>query len=411
MKWGNNCFTVSIEPEFRSIEKGQEAKFALHIRLVGEAKSEKRKNIHNTLLFDVSGSTSELHVGDLSVLEAMKKAVYKIPKYAKEGDTLTVIPFSTTAHVVARNIKATDIFSIVDAIYHLIPCRNTNFYDALELGLKEQGKTQILLLTDGRVNEGRVSNIEGICKWLRRQKRKVRVNTIGFGKYSDMDGLREIAETTGGRARFALTSDDLVGALSSMLVPSDYFAASNVELKLIASKDVVVTSPTKDYDVKGDITTKRVKIDMLYPHEIRNLLFDVEVEPQEGERVEIGCLHLSYKQNGNRVETKKEISLPVKSNWKGVKEKNKKVSKFLDTVAAAEGWVTSSNFNDSFTCVCGTCVNRVELHEEETVDASSIFQEKVYGSWGYGDLRFYRGKWDDEEEFRLKMGQNRYLGS
>ena len=384
MKLENKGLKISIEPKFKSLKKWAETKFPLCIKLVGGGRSEKRKAIHNTLLFDVSGSTEEAHVGDLSVLAAMKKAVYKIHKYAIKGDTLTIIPFSSTANVEARAISATDRSAIVAAIDPSIAGGNTNFYDALALGLKEPRPNQILLLTDGKVNEGRVSNIEGICKWLQRQDRKVRVNTIGFGKYSDMNGLREIAETTGGQARFALTSYDLVGALSSMIVPPNYYVASEIEMKFEAEKDVIITSPTKDYDVEGDITTKIVEIDRLYPHEIRNFIFDVEVEPQDEKRVDIGCLYLSYRQNGELIDIKKQISIPVKSKWNETKEENKKVSEFLATVAAAEKWLATSNFNDAFTCVCGTCVNIVQ-HEEE-YDIANPF-------------RFERGG-----------GENRYLG-
>ena len=368
MKYKKEGLEIAVEPEYKTIQKGiMGESISLLVRLKGGEYDGKRKNIHNTILFDISGSTADIHRDGNSVLDAMKKAVYKIHKYAIPGDTLTIIPFSDTAYVAASGVSAVDRRSIVAAIKSLTPLTTTNFYDALVLGLKEEpvNESQIILLSDGAVNTGRVASIEDLCKWLTKQRQKVKVNTIGFGMHSDMKGLREIAEATGGRARFALTSDDLVGSLSTMVVHPDHFALSDVKLELEAADDVVITSHTLDYDVEGDITTKKTEIAKLYPNEIRNLLFQVEFDTQEV-KADIGQLSVDYIFNGKKESIKKPLSLPVKSNWKRDKERNKTVSSFLETVAAAELWLEESDYNDSFTCVAGTCVGFLESRTDDS---------------------------------------------
>jgi len=57
-----------------------------------------------------------------------------------------------------------------------------------------------------------------------------------------------------------------------------------------------------------------------------------------------------------KIRIEKKLSLPVKSDWKRIKERNKVAAAFLDTVAAAEIWLEDSTYNDSFICVAGTHV-------------------------------------------------------
>ena len=156
-----------------------------------------------SIVFDTSGSMSEK-----KIIQA-KVALANFINTSQIRDEFFLIDFNTRARLILDRTRNSD--AVLKKFTYLEPQGNTALFDAVYLGVEKvlngaRPKKIVLIISDGEDNNSRYSFGE-----LRRriQETGVVIYAIGFGGYYPLKGglsgretLKELAQTTGGKAFF-----------------------------------------------------------------------------------------------------------------------------------------------------------------------------------------------------------------
>ncbi len=180
--------------------------------------AQQRKSAKVMLVIDVSGSMGDsAGTGDATKLDLAKQAAVLALSQFKADDLLALRVFSTE---VSRN-PPTDYLDLVpfgpqaaqrevmvSRIMSLVPTRGTplytvaqDSYSQLRDGYEADKINAVVLLTDGRNEDPRNNNLDGLLATLRAgseggSSRPVRIFPIAYGEDADLATLRRIAEAT-----------------------------------------------------------------------------------------------------------------------------------------------------------------------------------------------------------------------
>jgi Ca-activated chloride channel family protein len=190
------------------------------VRLI-ERWGETRKGARVLLVIDVSGSMGEDAGNDSTKLDLAKQAAIDALSQFKPDDQVGLRIFSTNM----RNSEPRDYIDLVpvapigsqreklaSAIDGLIPREGTPLFTVARDSYDELKKTfdparinAVLLLTDGRNEDDRNSDLAGLLAKLRSgseglSSTPVRLFTIAYGKNADKDTLKRMAESTNAAA-------------------------------------------------------------------------------------------------------------------------------------------------------------------------------------------------------------------
>jgi Ca-activated chloride channel family protein len=163
-----------------------------------------KKHAHIALVFDTSGSMSQLN----RMTNARIGAAQLISMLGDE-DQVSLLPFSTTPRWAAQAaLMKTDRASMAGRIEGLFPEGETALYDAIDQAYQyfvdnpqPDRITAIVVLTDGEDNRSRM-RLNQLLERIRfdPEKRSIRIFTIGYGADAQKDALKQIADAT--QARF-----------------------------------------------------------------------------------------------------------------------------------------------------------------------------------------------------------------
>jgi Ca-activated chloride channel homolog len=179
-----------------------------------------RKRARVMLLLDVSGSMGDPATDDdngPTKLDLAKQAIVDALDQFEADDQVGLRVFSTnlgagensdSLDVVPIGARGDNREELVRRVNDLVPTNGTPLYtatnDAYEDMLSQFDKDRInaiVLLTDGRNEDRRNNDLEGLLRHLRAQadsetSEPVRVFAIAYGKDADLETLRRIAEAT-----------------------------------------------------------------------------------------------------------------------------------------------------------------------------------------------------------------------
>lgn len=167
--------------------------------------AELRKPVHTIFCLDYSGSM--YGSGNQQLVDAMEyildenTAKQNLLQFT-EKDKITVIPFSTYVLDTWSTTEGLDVSDLREAIKDLSPLGSTNIYEATSTALEilekeelEKYNASIVLMTDGKSNMGKFSNLKNDYTG---DKTKIPVYSILFGDAEENE-LQEIADLTNGK--------------------------------------------------------------------------------------------------------------------------------------------------------------------------------------------------------------------
>lgn len=167
--------------------------------------AELRKPVHTIFCLDYSGSM--YGSGNQQLVDAMEyildenTAKQNLLQFT-EKDKITVIPFSTYVLDTWSTTEGLDVSDLRESIKDLSPLGSTNIYEATSTALEilekeelEKYNASIVLMTDGKSNMGKFSNLKNDYTG---DKTKIPVYSILFGDAEENE-LQEIADLTNGK--------------------------------------------------------------------------------------------------------------------------------------------------------------------------------------------------------------------
>jgi len=157
----------------------------------------------------------------------VKRSLNCLVDTLKPTDTFSLVTFSSTAHILFRQVPMTDENRVLvrQQISGIHPTTCTN----LELGLQSieevletPSKTQsqsILLLTDGEANEGRntIPELTGIVRRIIAANPRLTLDTVGYGLQHNAELLAAMAREGGGGYNIVTSLDHVATVFGDVL--------------------------------------------------------------------------------------------------------------------------------------------------------------------------------------------------
>jgi Ca-activated chloride channel homolog len=178
-------------------------------KVLGKIKSlwhQDRRPANIMLVLDNSGS-----MGDNNKIEQARAGLHQFLTQTSPNDRVGLIKFSSHITQLVPIAPMSANRSILNsAIDHIFPEDQTRLYDAVAAGvnavaaLKDTSRINaVVLLTDGLDNQSSLS-LSDLVGQLRAQTQseagQIRVFDIAYGSDADQQGLKQIADATGGKA-------------------------------------------------------------------------------------------------------------------------------------------------------------------------------------------------------------------
>lgn len=164
-----------------------------------------------SIILDTSGSMSGKKI------EQAKQALASFMQTSKPEDEFFLIDVGSKATLLLNRTR--DGEALLEKFTYVEPKGNTALYDAVNLGIEKVGKGSyarkiVLIISDGEDNNSRVSFRK--LRNLLKESNTV-VYSIGIESYlshfgkgpSGLDNLKELAETSGGRAYFPKRPEEM----------------------------------------------------------------------------------------------------------------------------------------------------------------------------------------------------------
>ncbi|MBK7857239.1 MAG: von Willebrand factor type A domain-containing protein [Archangiaceae bacterium] len=185
------AFAVSVEAFPSPYRKGYHV---LHVGVKGrEVKAAERKRAGLTFVIDVSGSMDAANRLPMAV-----KAMTLLTEQLREDDSVAVVVYGSSAHVVLPPTSASQKSAIIGALQSLHSEGSTNVQAGLELAyetalkqFKAGGTNRVILCSDGVANNG-ITQADGIFARVKgKASEGITLTTVGFGMGSYNDVLME----------------------------------------------------------------------------------------------------------------------------------------------------------------------------------------------------------------------------
>ena len=250
--------------------------YALGINLTGPVLThEERENVALTLLVDISGSMtipySDAANGEIrSRLDVVKEGLFRLLTQLKEGDTLSLVTFESSAQtVVDRWIYQEDDNSFFNAIASLKANGTTNLdhgineaYSAANVLFDPEKSNRVIILTDANANTGEVDPAIIAQHTVINDIEGIHFSGVGIGEGFDDRFLNEL-------------TDIGKGTYSAMITPSD-------AERIFADNFMRFLSPA----------VKNVKFQLTYPKVLKQ--FYSAAEDISTDANEVSSINFSY---------------------------------------------------------------------------------------------------------------------
>ncbi len=253
------------------------------LRLEGEAPEDRdRVPLNLSLVLDRSGSM----MGEK--LHAARKAAAMLVRRLSPADTVSVVAFDDTVHVVAPPATGEAQEELPDLIESIECGGCTNLSgawlrarDLIAENFREAGVNRIILLTDGRANVGLVHPGQLVGLGQTGIQRGIGTTTIGFGEDYDEDLLKAMADAGRGGTYYIEKVDQASGVFEEELEGLLSIAAQNLRVTVEPGTDVSSVQVLHDYPSHAEGNTLTLEVGDLYAREPRRILMAFLVPPRE----------------------------------------------------------------------------------------------------------------------------------
>lgn len=262
----------------------------------GEPSRTERSSLNLSLVIDRSGSMTGAKMGNA------RQAAHELIDALGPEDTLSIVAYATDVEVVAQPGFITDdvraeLHAAVDRIH---PEGGTNLSGGYEAGrdlVVSQAKSdqinRVLLLSDGRANEGVVELSELGALASDGLERGVSLTTLGVG-YDYNEDLMQLMATTGvGNYYFIADEEQTEETFDRELKGLMSTVARNTELRFRLPEGArIIDVHGFEFSRKDDLVT--VRMDAFFADQQKDLLVELEVDSTDRETFELLKTQLVY---------------------------------------------------------------------------------------------------------------------
>lgn len=269
-----------------------------------------RPPVHFALVLDRSGSMNG------EKLAIAKDAVRRVLAQLQPDDRISLVAFDSEVEVIAAAVDGSDKALLHARVSSLVTGGNTNlsggWLAASEILLREQGgqPSRIVMLTDGRANEG-VTNPDDLAGMTRGlADRGIATSTVGVGRDYSEQLLDAMASSGNGNFYHLDAIDTAAKAFLAEFGELAQLFAQNVRLRISPAPNVELAAVLHEYPCDADAAGLTVRLGDLHCGELRPVLCRFACRPGSGE-AEITAFTLRYHQVAGGVAVK-EVSTFVK---------------------------------------------------------------------------------------------------
>ena len=243
--------------------------------------AEVRPPVNVAIVIDTSGS-----MGGKKIEQAKKAAITAVNRL-RDSDIVSVVLYSSSAHVLVPATKATDRQEIVKRIKSVHADGSTALFAGVSKGaaeirkfLDDQSVNRVILLSDGKANVGPKSPRELERLGAALVKEGISVSTLGLGLNYNEDLMSSLASAGSGNHIFVEEADDLVAVFNSEFNDLMSVVAGEFKIEAKVAKGV---RPVRVLGTKADISGQSVRIPLaqLYARQQRYFVLEVEVNGGE----------------------------------------------------------------------------------------------------------------------------------
>lgn len=259
------------------------------------------------------------YTNETKINQARKAAIQAV-KALSDGDIISIVLFNEKASVLLKPVKIDNSTrqQVIEKIESITAYGNTNLHDGWVLAatevsknLKKDGINRVLLISDGETNRGE-QNEDAIAKNVfSLYQTSISTTTFGLGKHFNEDLLQKMSNSGGGNyyyidenAQLSDMFDDEFSGLSNL-------CASEIKLSFELNKGVEIIEQMNDL-VKNE---NNYLFNTISSGQKVSLLFKLSLNIKKNTKnYNVGTLFVKSKdENGNEVEQKIELKLPVVS--------------------------------------------------------------------------------------------------
>ena len=305
---------VSCLLDYPTIPAGERRKLHLLVRIETwpEEGGPTRKPLNIAVVIDRSGSM------DGEKIERTKDAAVSLVEQLASEDVLSIVTYCETVEVPLAPTAVTDKDSIKAVIRGIITGGTTNLSGGWLRGLSLLGEREnedylhrVLLLTDGKANEG-ITREEDLVEIARQhQERGLTTTTVGFGTGFNESLLGAIAREGGGRFHYVRTPDEVPGVFLEEFGQLARVFGQNLEVRIETAEGVEgpeVFGEKRGEHAAGSVTTM---LGDIRERDRKQVLATLTV-PQDlaaGEQ-EIATIHVAYDAVRGKIGRRQHV-LPV----------------------------------------------------------------------------------------------------
>ncbi len=248
LRWGNGNFS----------EDTREAVLQVGLATAWAHDRSELRPLNLSIVIDKSGSMSGQKI------ERVKQSLRTMIKQLRPNDVVSIITFSDEALILCEAQPVGNGRTLEAAINRINTSGSTNLDAGLMLGYREvtrnldsRSTNRVILLTDGRANQGIVDPREIASRSTEFNNRGIDLSTIGIGSNLDQDLLRTLSEK--GRGLFHFVSDyaDIDKVFVKEVQSLMSAVARNVTLDIDFGRGL---RATRVYGYKPNMSSRRISV-------------------------------------------------------------------------------------------------------------------------------------------------------
>lgn len=245
--------------------------------------AEDRPPVNVAIVIDTSGSMSGKKI------EQARQAAITAVRRLRDSDIVSVVLYSSSAHVLVPATKATDREEIIRKIRSVTADGSTALFAGVSKGAAEVRKflesdsvNRVVLLSDGKANVGPKSPRELERLGASLVKEGISVSTLGLGLNYNEDLMTSLASAGSGNHIFIEEADDLVAVFNAEFNDLMSVVAGDFEIEATVAPGI---RPVRLLCNKADISGQQIHIPLaqLYARQQRYFVLEVEVDEGKAE--------------------------------------------------------------------------------------------------------------------------------
>lgn len=235
-------------------------------------------------VIDVSGSMNG------EPLDYAKKSALKLVDHLSSDDYAGLVVFASSVELVSAPLQMTseNKEALRKKIGNLQARDLTNFSGGMLMALQEVDKAdlpqgvlkRVIMLTDGRANQGVATDAQGLMPLLEKQRGNVSVSCFGYGTGADQELLADLSKIGKGNYAFIENPDDALSAFAKELGGLLSTYAQNLQVKLEALNGHEIQKVLSDVDAQGDEKNVTVSLAEILSEETINVVVKMKLSKQ-----------------------------------------------------------------------------------------------------------------------------------